>query len=57
MITDHARRAAILYPKKVTPEPGRPAPVTGRSQAAAVLYGGNQPRQTGSVRLGAALEL
>lgn len=49
MTTDDARRAAIMYPKKVTPEAARPAPITGRTAAAAILYGGSKSGQAGSI--------
>lgn len=50
MMTDHSRRAAVMYPAKTaSTEAARPPVTTGRAAAGAILYGSNKSGQTGSI--------
>jgi|HubBroStandDraft_1064217.scaffolds.fasta_scaffold340486_2 hypothetical protein len=50
MVTDHSRRAAVMYPNKTAaPETARSPATTGRAAAGAILYGSNKSGHTGSI--------
>lgn len=50
MTTDHARRAAIMYPNKAaSADAARPSATTGRAAAAATMYGPTKAGQVGSI--------
>jgi hypothetical protein len=50
MMTDHSRRAAVMYPvKTASTEAARSPATTGRAAAGAILYGASKSGQVGSI--------